>query len=721
MLSSYILRMAEAGNRTAFIEEGPYRARAYTYARVLERALAFADWLGKQQTLKSTAADGREAPRIVIWAPPSARWIMAFYGCLVAGRVVVPVDAGFSFDFVERVAAQTQASLIVMGKQGLAPMHHAGNSLANESLYATFQLAELDALPAVADRHAQPGPAARVRRWPSDALAEIIYTSGTTAEPRGVMITHGNLLANLEPVEREIRKRRWLAVPFRPLRFLHLIPLSHLFGQIMGLFIPQFLQGVVVFPESQAPSELARIIKKRRISVMVSVPQQLEALGDWALATNQKSEISNQEQSEEDVGREGKLSAAGTQQRSIPARFWKHRRLHRALGWKMWAFVVGGAALPPRVESVWNEFGYAVIQGYGLTETAPAITITHPFKIRHGSVGQPLPGAEIRLAADGEILVRGANVSPGYYRNPKATEQSFAADGWLHTGDLGKFDAEGNLIFVGRKKDVIVTADGLNVYPEDVERALVAEPGVKEAAVVGRETGVEGVRRTLVHAVVVPESGAVPAELEAAVARANERLEPHQRIRGYSAWPQPALPRTVSTHKVQRATVVAWVNRAVEASGDGTRESGSGRRASGFGIRGPEIADDRRPDWRDFLAQLGVARDRIKPEVRLSEDLGLSSLDRVELLTWLETQGTSVDGERFTQARTVADLEAAVEVGVRVSGFAKERGQAAVFSESRVPSRDLPLRIANPEPQIQNLGGRDPGRRARSASLPSDY
>ena len=735
MLSSYILRMSDAGRGTAFIEEGAYRARAYTYTQVLERATAFADWLRRQDVARPATDDGSEAPRVVIWAPPSARWAMTFYGCLLAGRVVVPVDAGFSFGFVSRVAAHTQASLIVVGAQ--VP----GTAEDAQAPAPLFPLPKLDALPAAhsADWVDSTLPAVGDGRDNRDALAEIIYTSGTTAEPRGVMITHGNLLANLEPVEREIRKRRWLAAPFRPLRFMHLIPLSHLFGQIMGLFIPQFLQGVVVFPETQSPSELAHIIRKRRVSVMVSVPQQLEALGEWA-----EHVILSGAKNLSSLRPSGKIQerffaplrmtwepTSGTGHKtpetpslSIPARFWRFRRLHRALGWKMWAFVVGGAALAPRVERLWNEFGYAVIQGYGLTETAPAITITHPFKIRHGSVGRPLPGAEIRLASDGEILVRGANVSPGYYRNQEATEQSFAADGWLRTGDLGRFDAEGNLIFIGRKKDVIVTADGLNVYPDDVERALAAEPGVREAAVVGREAGGEEIagsaRRTLIHAVIVPDAGAGPEKLEAAVARANERLEAHQRIRDYSIWPQPALPRTVSTHKLQRSAVAAWVNLGeagfgIRGSGSAEEDRDSQKTAAGWP---PSSAN---PETRipnpvaHFLAQLGVGRDRIKPAARLSEDLGLSSLDRVELLTWLETQGAPVDGERFTQARTVADLESAIGdsglgtrdwqekpgFGVRVSGFAEEGGRPAAASpESRVssPESRAPIQTA-PEPR----------------------
>jgi long-chain acyl-CoA synthetase len=662
MLSSYILRMAEAGSRTAFIEEGAYRVRVYSYAQVLERALAFAHWLRKQDSSEGAAGNGAGAARVVLWAPPSARWAMAFYGCLLAGHVVVPVDAGFSFEFVERVAGETQASSLLLETQVAPPSSGSEDKKLARRPYQAFLLHDLDHLPAGREPRGFPYPTSR------ESLAEIIYTSGTTAEPRGVMITHGNLLANLEPVEREIRRFRWLAAPFFPLRFLHLIPLSHLFGQIMGLFIPQFFQGVVIFPESQAPAELARIIRKRRASVMVSVPQQLEALGRWAEGENQKS---GTRKKEEEVG------SQKSERLSIPARWWKFRRLHRALGWKMWAFVVGGAALPPRVEALWNGFGYAVIQGYGLTETAPAIAITHPFKIRHGSVGRLLPGAEIRLAPDGEILVRGPNVSPGYYRNEAATRESFA-DGWLRTGDLGRLDAEGNLILQGRKKDVIVTAEGLNVYPEDVELVLAAEPGVKEAAVVGRETSTEDAPRTVVHAVLVPAAGTGRAELEAAVARANESLEPHQRVRSYSVWPQPALPHTVSTQKVQRAVVAAWANRSYNALSGASYPGEPGQAAPAISSAG-----ESRSDWRDFLSQLGVARDRIKPEARLGEDLGLSSLDRVELLTWLETHGTFVDGERFTHARTVAELEAAV--GGRESGVGSGESGAALCG-SRVPS-----------------------------------
>ncbi len=626
MLSKYILRMAEAGERTAFIEQGIYRSRVYSYARVVERARAFSSWLSERGL---DAAGREEPPRVLLWAPPSAHWAMAFYGCILAGAVVVPIDAGFSADFLARVWKHTQGSLLITTPDMAARLP--------ETSSPRFLLADLDRLP--------PAPASEdsAPAIKSDALAEIVYTSGTTAEPRGVMITHANLLANLGPIESELRRYRWLICPVSPLRFLNLVPLSHLFGQVMGLFIPQLVRGVVIFPEAQASAELARITRERRASVIVAVPRQLEALRQWAAGFITQA----------NGGRPHAIDPDALPQLSIPGRWWKFRALHRALGFKMWCFVVGGAPLPLGLEEFWGSLGFAVVQGYGLTEAAPVIAFTHPLRIRHGSVGRTLAGTEARIAPDGEILVRGPHLSPGYYRDSAATEETLG-EGWLRTGDLGRFDAEGNLIYLGRKKEVIVTADGLNVFPRDVERVLEAQPEVEEAAVVGKQVGAEespqgNNGRTVVHAVLVPSSGAREKEIETAVARANQHLEPHQRIRGFSLWSQARLPRTLSTHKLQRVAIAAWANQAA------ARNTGASETLSpGLVERGATS------DWRTFLAQLGLPAERLRPEARLGEDLGLSSIDRVELLTWLETHGHAVDLERFTEAQNLAEVEAAI-------------------------------------------------------------
>ena len=590
-LPEYIRGLARLGSRAAVIEHQLYRSTTYSYANILGKSFAL--------RLELERRGVRAGDRVIVWGASGAAWAIAFYGCVLAGAVVVPLDAAFSAAFADRVRRQTEAVLLCTDHPPLAGL-------------PALAFAEITALPPAPRPEALPVPAA-------DTLLEIVYTSGATAEPKGVMITHGNLLANLQPIAREIAKYKPKAGLFLPLRFLHLIPLSHLFGQVMGLCIPPLLDSAVVYPESQVPAHWAAAIRRYRVSAMVAVPQQLELFSQWAAADQSVSVA--------------ELAARG-RSRGIAWSWWHWRQLHRKLGWKMWAYIVGGAALPQGLEDFWNALGYAVIQGYGLTETAPAIAITHPFKIRRGAVGRMLAGVETKLAPDGEILVRGGNVSPGYYRNREATEAAFG-DGWLHTGDLGRLDSEGNLHFLGRKKEVIVTPEGLNVYPQDVENALERQPAIAEAAVVeARYSG-----RPQVHAVAVLRPGAGAEALQQAVTAANLELEPHQRVRTASLWPEAALPRTASTRKLQRVAIARWVN----GQRDGAPTS-------------PSAAAN---DWKEFVQQRwGVELQRLQPQARLDADLGLSSLDRVELGSWLEAHAAAIAEPSLVSIQTVADLDA---------------------------------------------------------------
>ena len=239
-----------------------------------------------------------------------------------------------------------------------------------------------------------------------------------------------------------------------------------MFGQAMATFVPPMLPGVVVFTRSYAPDDIVRQIKERRISVLVCVPKMLEVLRDYVIRVAPEA---------------AEPPPAGMH---WAKRWWHYRRIHRMFGFKFWAMVVGAAPLDPELEAFWGRLGFLVVQGYGLTETAPIVTLNHPLRARRGAVGKPISGVEIKIAEDGEILVRGENVTSGYYNAPEATREAFA-DGWFHTGDIGELDAEGRLMIRGRKKEMIVTPEGLNVFPEDVERALHEQPGVIEAAVVG--------------------------------------------------------------------------------------------------------------------------------------------------------------------------------------------------------------------------------------------
>jgi len=448
----------------------------------------------------------------------------------------------------------------------------------------------------------------------------VIFTSGATAEPKGVVIRHRNVLANIVPVEREITKYRGYARPFHPLRFVNLLPLSHMFGQSMATNVPPMLRGTVIFTKSFNPHEIIHLIKTRRVSVLVCVPKILDVLREHVVRAFPET---------------AEPPPAGI---SIPGRWWRYRRVHRALGLKFWAFVVGAAPLPSDLEDFWRRIGFAVVQGYGLTETAPIVTLNHPFKTSKGSVGTPIAGVEIQIADDGEILVRGENVTSGYFENPKAqspkpkdeTGSVIDAEGWLHTGDIGQRDESGRVFIKGRKKEMIVTPDGLNVFPEDVERVLNDLPGVRESAVVGAAEG----SQERVHAVIVMEPG---ADLDQVVRAANPLLQDHQRIRTASAWPGTELPRTDGTRKLKRRAIREWV------------ESGAAPAAVPEGDSVESV-----------IARF--TRGRALSSATTLDELGLSSLERVELMVALEDRfQTRIDEARFSEAGSIAALRELVE------------------------------------------------------------
>jgi long-chain acyl-CoA synthetase len=559
-----------------------YRRRSHSYAEVGRAARGFAARLA--------AAGLGKGDKVVFWGENRPEWIACYWGCLLAGVVVVPIDYRSTPDFVARVRRLVGARIILLGDDVTAIPADADLGGTERWLFADLDW-----------RADGPMPGVEIVR---DDIIQIIFTSGATADPKGVIIRHRNVLANTVPVEREVMHYRKYAWPFMPLRFVNLLPLSHMFGQSMATNIPPMVRGTVIFTRSFNPHDIVALIESRRVSVLVCVPKILDVLRDHVVST---------------MPEVAAPPAAGI---SIPARWWQYRRLHRAFGLKFWAFVVGAAPLPPDVEEFWRARGFAVIQGYGLTETAPIVTLNHPFRTSKGSVGTPIGGVEIKIADDGEILVRGENVTSGYFGQ---AESIFDAEGWLHTGDIGERDAEGRVFIKGRKKEMIVTPEGLNVFPEDVERVLNDIRGVRDSAVVGvAENGQERV-----HAVLLLEGG---ADQDAIVREANGRLQDHQRIRSASIWPSDELPRTEGTRKLKRGQVRDWVRggaRPVAAPHGDTVEGLIARFARGRDVSG----------------------------VTTIEELGLSSLERVELMVALEDRfQTRIDEGRFAEAASVDDL-----------------------------------------------------------------
>ena len=509
-----------------------YRMEWFTYGQVLELASRFARELEARQIGKGD--------RVMIWGENRAEWVGAFFGCALRGVVVVPMDNGASGDFAARVFRQVEAKLLICSRP------HAQEG-PGEFPVASATLI-LEDLPQALERHsAAQVPTVALGR---DDILQIVFTSGTTTEPKGVIITHGNVLANIVPLEQEIRRYLKYERIVHPVGFLNLLPLSHVFGQFLGLFLPPLLGGTVISQEEFKPSEIIRTIRRERISVLVSVPRVLQSL-------KQKIERDLEDQGKMDQFQRRFRSAEG---KHFLRRWWIFRNIRRQFGWKFLAFICGGAALDPETEEFWGRLGYAAIQGYGLTETTSLISVNHPFKLGKGSIGKVLPGRELKLAEDGEILVRGGGVAAGYW-DGSGRHDLTGDQGWYRTGDVGALDESGNLYFKGRKKEVIVTPAGLNIYPEDLESALRRQPEIKDCVVVGiNRGGNDGGGNAEPCAVVIlrDEGGNVTRSaadgeriLEEIVQRANQSLAEYQRMRMWFLWPQADFPRT-STQKPRK-------------------------------------------------------------------------------------------------------------------------------------------------------------------------
>jgi long-chain acyl-CoA synthetase len=589
-LLSFLDDCRRHGEQTAVAHEAGVRLSRWSYARLASSAFQFARELEAQGI---GAGD-----RVLLWGESRPEWIACFYGCLLRGVVVVPLDLKSAPDFVARVQQQVSAKLLLSDEPQLDIPHLAFNRLT-------------DLLARHSD-HPYPTTAK------PDDLVQIVFTSGTTAEPKGVCLTHRNLLANIAPIEKEFnRYRRWEKF-VHPLRFLCLLPLSHVFGQLMGIFIPQLLGAEVYFSESYKPSQIISTVKKRRINAVVTVPRVLETL---------------RERMKADLTDEQIRAARG---RHFLRNWWAFRKIHRQLGWRFWAFITGGATLESETETFWRRLGYAVVQGYGMTETASLTSLSHPFRMRHGSIGKPVAGQEVKLGDDGEILVRGENISAGYWRS---NGQSITDDeGWIHTGDIGEFGAGGNIYFRGRSKETIVTAAGLKIYPTDLEAALDRQPEIKASAVIPLARGTEAL------AVLIPQE---EADLNVAVQRANESLAEFQRIRHWIAWPKSDFPRTPGTRKVIKGQIAQAVKTMLQPSRSATSDL------------------DLAPLSLPVVSRIArVEPAALSPNANLADDLKLDSLGRVELLSALEDQyQIELDEAAITEATTIADIERIVSRG----------------------------------------------------------
>ena len=596
-IADFVPAFQALGRETAFVHRHGYRVRRWSYGDVARLAYRFAQELEERQIAKGD--------RILLWGESGPEWVGAFLGCALRGVVVVPMDHIAAPEFADRVAGEVDPKFAVLSRD-VRP----GPAVASVPMLRLEDLEET-----LSGREAEAVPSTEIAS--SDAL-EIVFTSGTTAEPKGVVLTHGNVLSNLAPIAREIEKYRKYERIFHPLRFMNALPLSHVFGQFLGIFIPHLLSATVFFPDTLNPGEIIRTIKRERISVLIAVPRVLQSL---------------KEKVERDLEAQGKVERfrkrwAAADGKHFFVRWWRMRAIHNLFGWKFWAFISGGAALDAQTEEFWRRMAFGVVQGYGLTETTSLISLNHPFAAGKKSIGKVLPGREVKLADDGEILVRGAGVASGYWQG-RALHKVGDAEGWFRTGDLGERDAEGNLYFKGRKKDVIVTPAGLNIYPADLEAALRKLPEVRDCVVFGLDRGgnAEPMAVLLLHD--------RSQDAAAIVGRANRSLADFQQIRAWHVWPDEDFPRTPT----QKPKVNVIREAVLRTQAPGTAAASAGT-------------------LNDLITRITGRQASLRPDARLEDDLRLSSLDRVELLSAIEDRyQVDLSDSALASTTTVAELE----------------------------------------------------------------
>ena len=592
-LASLVEDFRNHPTETAVVAHRGVRRYVTSYGELAELAGRFAAELDRSEI--------QPGERVILWGENSAEWIAVFFGCLLRGVLVVPLDAAGSPEFVQSVFAEVTPKLAV------------GDARLLSTLRTDLPLLTLAKLSEQLPAHANFLVDSSVNEH---TPFQIIFTSGTTAEPKGIVHTHRNVLASVRPIESEIEKYRKYERWVHPLRFLHTLPLSHVFGQFMGLWMPGILAAEVHFVDSFDPARTIATIRRERISVLIAVPRVLGLLRTYLLKKHPA------------------LEAALDASQGIRAykRWWRFRAVHREFGFKFWALISGGAALPPELERFWNQLGFALIQGYGMTETSALITLNHPFKIGKGTIGKPLPGREVQLSATGEIMVRGAMVSDTTWQGGRMTRREGE---WLNTGDLGERTDAGDYRFVGRIGDAIVTTSGLNIHPVDIEAALLLQTGVRACAVVPCEIA-GGIEPVCVVVFIGDD-----ALLQQAVRGANVTLADFQQIRRVLRWPDLEFPYT-STGKLLRRKIANWVSTAYADS---------------------STTDQSQQDpLLGLIADItGAKIEQANDDLRLSDNLYLDSLGRVQLASAIEERlGVELDEEEMAKIETLGELKRAV-------------------------------------------------------------
>ncbi len=536
-----------AGRPALALRRDDGSSMVWTY-RELERRSRIAAW-------RLRALGLQPGDRLLTWSPSTPELPAVYFGAMIARLVYVPLDLRMAPEAIERIAQRAEARHLAIGTGRDAPDPR-------EARLERFPTTTVDALTAEPDASFPPDWEAQLSAWEGprpDEIFELIFTSGTTGTPKGVMLAHDNVLASVKACH--------LVLPPLEHRVVSLLPLSHLLEQAIGTFYALDVGADILYVRSRNPRVIFEAIREHRMTSMIVVPQILDLI--W----------SSIEREVEKAGRTRSFDRLRRIARRLPyrARRFLFRRVHAQFGGGLRLLVCTAAFLPPALQQAWEDLGVIVVQGYGSTEAGFG-TCTTREDHGLGTVGRPVPPVEIRLADDGEILFRGPQLFKGYWHDPEAAAAALTEGGWYRTGDVGRLDDAGRLVLMGRTKDIIVLPNGLNVYPEDIENALRVA-GVRDSVVVEARPGRIEAIVLAPSAHVLPQGGEAPSPsravvgaeggltsvdpvalsqaIDAQVKAANATLAVHQRVAGWRLWPDVDFPRT-HTLKVKRDQIRAW-------------------------------------------------------------------------------------------------------------------------------------------------------------------
>jgi long-chain acyl-CoA synthetase len=641
--------VARFGDRTAVEVQRPERVDRFSYRELHDMATAWASWLAQQGI---AAGD-----RCAILAANDAHWCAAYLGILKRGAVAVPLDTNYSPSQVATIVRDSDAKLVFASKK--------------------FGLMARGSGVQVVDLHAEPNEPLehfeRLEPFEPTATAVILYTSGTTSDPKGVVLSHGNLLAERDAAFAAVNVSEKDAI-------LGVLPLFHSLAQLANLLLPFAVGARVVYLETLNSTDLVKALSERKITIFACVPQVFYLIHQRVTQQVAKSGLVTRLLFKT-------LLALNFRLRRIGVNFGRvfFGKVQDVMGRDMRLLVTGGSKFDPAIGRDLYSLGFTILQAYGLTETSAAATVSAPDDAHIDTVGRPLPGVEIKIV-DSEIAIKGPIVMQGYHNRPDATAEVIK-DNWFFTGDLGRVDDRGRITITGRKKEMIVLASGKNIYPDEIEAHYRTSPFVKEICVMGlAEPGRPTSER--LFGVVVPDmdllrqkrivnaGDLIRFEMEGLAAG----LPSHKRVLGYDIWFEP-LPRT-TTQKIKRHEV--------------ERRAQERQRVASLDPQTSASPDDRA--WMEEprpAAVLAVIQGRLKqgrrlfPDANLELDLGFDSMERVELLTELEQQaGVKVSQQSAAEIFTVRQLVEALAVD-EARPLSNE-GRSAKVESWAVLLRDLP-------------------------------